>query len=104
MSEHTPGPWVTEEHLDHIISIETGEDQIYDRKDIAQVGFEPNDRLTAEANARLISAAPELLAAMEMLIEREPAIISAALMSGINLSHRFNFARAAVAKAKGEQP
>lgn len=68
MSKHTPGPWVAEEHLERIITVETAQDEIYNRRDIAQVGFDPEERLTSEANARLIAAAPDLLAALERLL------------------------------------
>jgi hypothetical protein len=58
-----------------------------------------------DANARLIAAAPELLAALQMcvhLVEREAdRLQSTEFTAGAN--NRLSIARAAIAKATGEQ-
>lgn len=106
MNKHTPGPW-------HIMKSFTGtvwagsEDEPTIISDMSTLGDK-----TAEANARLIAAAPELLA---VLIEAESA------MTSHNLSRKheghecpWDFAegfggcldkvRAAIAKATGAKP
>lgn len=59
MSEHTPGPWHTGTHEDaHIV---------YDGDCgfVADAGRDDGEAETEAANARLIAAAPDLLAACE---------------------------------------
>lgn len=85
MSEHTPGPWFYDE-LVQICEV----DRPYMR-----VAFLPSDHeryASSKANGRLIAAAPDLLAALQEIIERN------------EIQHWFNLdqARAAVAKATGE--
>lgn len=81
-TQHTPGPWTAFKdmlgkwHVDH----EDGHCIIQGEK--------------AEANARLIAAAPELLAALQNLLDADMTSESA-----IKVVHN---ARIAIAKAKGE--
>lgn len=62
-----PSPWTMEEHLVNILIIETAEEEIYKRKDIAQLSTSRN-RLGAESAAKLIvllrNNLPEILAAL----------------------------------------
>ena len=58
--------------------------------------MEDDGKKTEEANARLIAAAPELLAALESLL-------SAAEEDGGDLDGPIEQAKAAIAKAKGEK-
>jgi hypothetical protein len=86
-TQHTPGPWR-----------------------IGDAGFTvfgpPKPGALAEtiapvksrANARLIAAAPEMLAALEALLDCEPALLSAKERKA------YAIARAAIAKATGAQP
>ena len=67
MTKHTPGPWrlgevrhadITEHGYDGIIRNVEGDP-------VASVGFSGYSKKTAYANARLIAAAPDLLAALK---------------------------------------
>ena len=97
MSKHTPGPWEIQEHPNGIYKYISGPEHL----EFAQVVWcmEDDERSPeCEANARLIAAAPELLEAVEELL---------ACTEGQAI---YNFmepqkkkARAAIAKAKGEE-
>ncbi len=101
MSKHTPGPWrIKQSDSGHwfVVSGGTG-------NPIAQT-LRKVWRTEDEANARLIAAAPDLLAALEKLAqyadtcelflrETHPGKADA-------LGKRVSCARAAIAKAKGE--
>ena len=97
MSEHTPGPWTIEkcpkatavtdgESWPWLVSYNDGE---YEGC-LALVQTQ-----NAEANAKLIAAAPELLEALEMMLDMSE-------MGGFGKSAAEDTARAAIAKAKGE--
>jgi len=89
MSTHTPGPWRIAPHSKWLLKIETADRVICD-------GFSGSHE--DYANARLIAAAPDLLAALARLVESpgvnedmlSPETIAAA-----------DAARAAIAKAQG---
>lgn len=112
MSKHTPGPWAAKRvglqqwwinapFGDPTIGYNfwDGLAEVYGSDDWPESG-----RKVAEANARLIAAAPELLQACEAMIEwddreEDHAVDFAARMA---LCERaFDLARAAIAKAKG---
>lgn len=87
MNKHTPGPWKT--HLTDDTLVVDGNGLV-----IAHMGgLYLGDDSPMEANARLIAAAPDLLAALEVIAadsrwtSGEPTLMQA---------------RAAIAKAKGE--
>lgn len=66
MSEHTPGPWRLNKHAELAVENEVG------RGVCSTGGYQDNFSdgayfLENQANARLISAAPELLGALEAL-------------------------------------
>ena len=66
-ASHTPGPWSVETPMEHELSIVEASKPTYEWKFIACVPYGGrNDgdfsRPVADANARLISAAPDLLA------------------------------------------
>ena len=66
---HTPGPWVTDEAVQHAMGGERIFKVIADRPYgglIADVSAWWVDTQTAQANARLIAAAPELLEALKL--------------------------------------
>lgn len=74
MAEHTPGPWrVLSAAPNHSLTINSARGQY-----IGLAGLQDNG--AHEANARLIAAAPELLAALELLrdqaVERGQLVIS----------------------------
>lgn len=81
--EATPGPW---EAIDGIVYPAAGAD---DGRDwIADLRCASNEN----ANAALVAAAPELLAALEKIIEG---------VAGCQRDPQWEAARAAIAKAKG---
>ena len=91
--KHTPGPWITYEtpHGDCIIGIGPDLEPFCDHS-VAEVYLDISTDETldeAEANARLIAAAPELLAALVEIVSRNE------VQSWFNLDQ----ARAAIAKA-----
>ena len=73
---HTRGPWVVETPMDGILSIVADADKpTYDWVMVAQISEEPDGDLnydTIHANAALIAAAPELLAALEEIAAARP--------------------------------
>jgi hypothetical protein len=80
MPTHTPGPWTVEQWADDspdhlrcfglVMSPEAGDE--YDKGgDVAYVC--PCDHGEQEANARLIAAAPDLLAALEAIVNQREA-------------------------------
>lgn len=92
MSRHTPGPWTMHPIFSYGAEVRSltqvawcGEAARY-----GESGDQIIDAAEARANARLIAAAPDLLAACE------------ALLAGS--SKAAPLARIAVAKAKGEKP
>ena len=100
MSKHTPGPWSVVEH-DHAICIQTESPSKtkYGASRYAAIGgFDRNDRAQLEearANARLIAAAPELLEALQK-------IAGNTYDEWTNGAEAARIARAAIAKATGE--
>lgn len=91
---HTPGPW-TRAKRQGGIAIEHREEKPYGwaQSEVALVyPLAMPDRKTGDANARLIAAAPDLLAALENLMPL--------WSSGID-EPWVEQARAAIAKAKG---
>jgi len=95
MSNHTPGPWViypaTNGSEICAVDMEPG---LPIRAGIARV----NQYTYGEwiGNARLIAAAPELLEALEMMLEMSE-------MGGFGKAAAEDVARVAIAKAKGEE-
>jgi hypothetical protein len=87
-AQHTPGPW--------------GED---DRKVIllrgaSWLGFAHWDDETAIANARLIAAAPELLAAAKLFVAYDAATDDDHVAMMLNYADALEATRAAIAKAE----
>lgn len=94
MSErkHTPGPWMVEGRTVYALN----EDGYNRFSALVQDAHTPGDEL--EANAQLIAAAPELLEALEQFV----AWVDAPCESAFSDSQLAS-ARAAIAKATGEQ-
>jgi hypothetical protein len=94
MSEvkHTPGPWVSEYRQSHTgqVAVCNGDGEGYWEVWTQNWGGGINQ----EANARLISAAPDLLEALEEIVSHDAWASDAPILAS---------AKAAIAKAKGEQ-
>ncbi len=85
---HTPGPWEYALSTDKYV-IRTGLNKG------APIGFTTGAIRVAQANARLIAAAPELLEALQYLIQGRPGEAQFDRL----YDARVNAARAAIAKA-----
>jgi len=103
MSNHTPGPWIISD--DDIV----GQRYIARLADWCIVGAgsqyqDIEDMLTHErnANARLISAAPDMLAALEMVNDMLPDMPSFMWQEFDDGSSPASIIKAAIARAKGE--
>ena len=104
MSKHTPGPWVVGP-VDDTVVTHLGADGV--RYEVAQIDGdynEPDLWPVMEANARLIAAAPDLLDALQNLLdEAEDVFVCMADATGNdrhNYPSAFKAARAALAKAE----
>ena len=86
-SKHTPGPWHLVHHRPNLFKVETNRTVICDT-----FGGLSGETM---ANARLISAAPELLRALEWIVDDWERVTERTLPD----DHE---AKAAIAKAKGE--
>jgi hypothetical protein len=97
MKEPTPGPWIIDKRCSTRVCL-----PIENNRGIASTGgYFSNDQDVAEeneANARLIAAAPDLLAACEAALEDGPHNASCGLHLEV-----VDVLRAAIAKAKGSQ-
>jgi len=94
-TQHTPGPWAP--HLGRGANprfhIQTeGGYQIASTPELVRHSQAFDENAQKEANARLIAAAPDLLAALEYILSCE----------GLANVHSRNMAEEAIAKAKGE--
>ncbi len=93
MSKHTPGPWVVDHMSAHLVRSQDDKNG----RHIAAVGpanYTPRYDVD-DANARLISAAPDLLEALGLCLvqlERES-------MPSDEVMHAMHHARAAICKA-----
>ena len=91
--KHTPGPW-TQDHT------KEGKACVWldghTEPEIWMGNKETRIDCNTEANARLVAAAPELLAALQLLLAQDD--------NGEDEIWVRNKARAAIAKATGEQP
>ncbi len=103
-AKHTPGPWHTTG--DGLVYAEPSFDDIEaplvcDATEEGWMG--PNDE--EKANAQLISAAPELLEALILLLNVEKAALIGAEapgLKGLDVPYHFEAARAAIARATME--
>ena len=99
MTKHTPAPWVYSRNSNPICILgDWRGDGSY--SDVAEIA--PQERQEALANARLISAAPDLLAACHALMRAEAmqeGKRGGEIMGQISLA--IDAARAAIAKATG---
>ncbi len=105
MTEHTPGPWHVSDPIDgRDIPYGIDDAKGHHLADVSDNHY--GNPLPVEANARLIAAAPDLLAALEAMERR---ISTFGNPSHFDWSHdsndraMVNQARAAVAKAQGKE-
>lgn len=96
MSAHTPGPWFIGSDENEIDAPDPINPSLpwYIATAHRYVGIEDEDQMSA--NARLIAAAPDLLAACEQLLATEQGV------GPYEWERARIAARAAIAKAKGE--
>jgi len=87
-ADHTPGPWTVKNDPANptAVVVDCGDSRVYVN------GFK--DWKSNADRARLIAAAPDLLAALEVIESQAAAFISPVALA--------IFARAAITKAKGE--
>ena len=91
MGEHTPGPWVQ-----NSLMVSEANQPINVGRDICHCGMGMRrDPFESEANARLIAASPDLLAACEFALE---CLVDWDRENG----EAGDMLRTAIAKAKGE--
>ena len=104
-AQHTPGPWRIKSdpmHFDTLTTVEGGAIGVrkpFGVQMIVQVGGD-SDFQEAEANARLIAAAPELLDLLNRAVRR----LEIAHANGDTIMREWIVeARAAIAKVEGEK-
>lgn len=122
-AQHTPGPWIgagpsfgdpLPRYINEIVTVE--EDEYGGVETICRLPFNTYDAEN-EANALLIAAAPDMLAALLLLTQADPCIAQTtddelrAAMEDMSeeqevrdQARAFLAARAAIAKATGGQP
>jgi len=91
-TKHTPGPWSFGPNVGSRPFWEYIES---DEVDVCRI-CQNNGRVTGEANARLITAAPDMLAALEAIVNGDDRTSTTMPTEWIEQ------ARAAIRKAKGE--
>lgn len=102
--KHTPGPWTYGEYF-VVPAMATGDDGRFSIAKVFEPVYHPTGAHREEvcANARLIAAAPDMLAALEAIAEAANAGV---IMSGDDYTRDARLvmsqARTAIAKAKGE--
>lgn len=99
MNAHKPGPWeVCDDHPDRACYHIRAKSRVWDFGDDVATIYSPGDA-EADANARLIAAAPDLLAVLEEICRTWD--VSNALHHVGEPSYLHRKARAAIAKATG---
>ena len=94
-NKHTPGPWMVGPSGKTIFG---GEDELL----LASCELTPFTPTTKRANARLIAVAPELLEALEEMVKMYEDVVDCSDLLEPD-SEPTADAKAAIAKAKGEQ-
>lgn len=98
MAEHTPGPWTIEEYGDDDAPALVIHKDSESRVCFMATPGSHGDPAKIEADAHLIAAAPDLLAALQALADAD----AEDLLDGT--SEVWQWASAAIAKAEGAQP
>lgn len=94
MSEHTPGPWCEVDG-----QVRSSDSRVH----VADVYH--NSQSYGVANARLIAAAPDMLAALAEIVDKDTALAAERLgrkPREAELCRPYARARAAIAKARGK--
>lgn len=89
---HTPGPW----RIERVATLKSEWSIDDEYGEPIAITMPRLDEDQEDANARLIAAAPDLLAALEMLADHAPSVFA-----GFRPADAYEQARAAIAKAKG---
>lgn len=98
-TKHTPGPW---DHAEQVIFAPTGE-AIASTWKFGQFDIGGrNSHDEAQANAQLMAAAPEMLAALRALLATN-SCREATYNFNVSLAEAVDVARTAIAKAEGRQ-
>lgn len=104
MAQHTPGPWQLVRHSVTKTKIELNNHPTHSSCTVATLQPEDDNGAAIQmndANARLIAAAPELLDALEELLECQKFGFNALAKQMDRKGNAKIAARAAIAKAKG---
>ena len=112
MNAHTPGPWAVHEHCAYVVptahvkrpiggSSNRTRDLAEYAQEICALQWPDRHRQKAEvkANARLIAAAPELLAALQAIADIEDQMVG---YDWVEIGEAREIANAAIAKVTGE--
>jgi len=97
-AKHTPGPWKVQAEYDGTLPIDGWSEEAEESCEICRVSLDMLDTGERAANAALIAACPDLLDAMETLINLKDGEDDGG--EGI-LESDWDKARAAIAKARG---
>lgn len=89
---HTPAPWVYCQKWQKVTTADGGQ-LVADIRGWGWLQKLPDGEAIQDANGRLIAAAPDLLAALESIVEMNPALPIGMIEA----------AYAAIAKARGDQ-
>lgn len=96
-ASHTPGPWT----LNRVAYSDASAVFVMSGKStVCEVYPRPQGAESREANARLIAAAPTMLAALEVIAAWTPSA-SPNEPGGMSIMDAIDAARAAIARAKG---
>jgi hypothetical protein len=100
LATHTPGPWRAEACDSDEFWFSNGYFAVRaGNRTVAPVGIDNDNMSESAANARLIAAAPDLLAFAQAFVELDRLVSRDDIASGINIL--LEQARAAIAKAEG---
>lgn len=98
MSAHTPGPWKVINHP-RVVHVSSQRSVGFGGNGMSSVAWLTGGSLAQEANASLIAAAPDLLAALKAMVEWGPLAESLDVAEfRVDVAN----ARAAIAKAEGQ--
>lgn len=103
---HTPGPWEIEpkERREHpLFVMDSNGDRIARCDGLNMADFGP-DPQHAKANARLIAAAPDLLAALKLLYAETADYIRVNNLGDVHHNQSMQLASAAIVKAETGKP
>ena len=105
MTKHTAGPWILDEESIDLLDFELETHRIWINADGMHIGYVDGPRTEErKANARLIAAAPELLAELITMTDAySKAMKDAGVSSYPEALVIVRSARAAIAKATGEE-